>query len=192
MTETKLNPKSIATLSAKGWDGSSRNIESDLADLQYAKFDSPPDHVIFLLEKYSGIEFEVVSTYQATRLNVSFGLDKALEIPCVKSDLMEHEIILGKKLYPIGSIDLSELNGNRDFGRLTIVVADDGSIYSSMSYVINQTGYDIEDFINRVIDDQLLWKTDKSLKVSYSRHDPRLRELRKKELVEERLAKARK
>jgi hypothetical protein len=189
MTETKLNPKSIAILSAKGWDGSSRDIESDLADLQYGKFDSPPDYVVSLLEKYSGIEFEVVSTYQATRLTICFGLDKALEIPCVKSDLIEHEIILGKKLYPIGSIDLSELNGNRDFGRLIIVVADDGNIYSSMSYVINQTGYDINDFINRVIDDQLLWRTDESLKVNYSRHDPRLRDLRKKELVEEKLAR---
>jgi hypothetical protein len=191
MPETKLNPKSIGILSAKGWDGSSRNIESDLADLQYGKFDSPPDYVISLLEKYSGIEFEVVSIYQAMRLTISFGLDKALEIPCVKSDLAEHEIILGKKLYPIGSIDLSELDGNRDFGRLIIVVAEDGNIYSSMSYVINQTGYDINDFINRVIDDQLLWRTDESLKVSYSRHDPRLRELRKQELVEERLSRTR-
>jgi hypothetical protein len=187
--QTELSPTAFSILSSKGWDGSLRNIESDLADLQYGKFDSPPDYVISLLQKYSGIEFEVVSTYQASLLTVSFGLDKALEIPCVKSDLSEHEIILGKKLYPIGSIDLSELNGNRNFGRLIIVVAEDGNVYSSMSYVINQTGYDINDFINRVIDDQLLWRTDESLKISYSRYDTRLRALRKQELAEERLAK---
>jgi hypothetical protein len=193
MSQVALSSQALSVLTMQGWDGLLRKIDRDLMDLKEGEFDlPPPEYAISLLEKYSGIKFEVVSIYQAMRLTISFGLDKALEIPCVKSDLIEHEIILGKKLYPIGSIDLSELNGNRDFGRLAIVVADDGNIYSSMSYIINQTGYNINDFINRVIDDQLLWRTDESLKVSYSRHDPRLRELRKQELVEERLSKARK
>jgi SUKH-3 immunity protein len=185
MDLTELSSHALHVLRAQGWDGSEQNIESDLADLKEEGFDTLPSYVISILKKYSGLEFEAISEYTQSRLEISFGLDKALEIPCVKKNLIEHEIILGKKLYPIGSIDLSELNRNRDFGRLIIVVADDGNVYSSMSYVINQTGYDINDFINRVIDDQLLWRTDKSLKVSYSRHDPRLRELRKKELVEE-------
>jgi hypothetical protein len=184
MTETPLSPKAIAVLEAQGWNGSVRDIESDLADLQYAGFNSPPSYVLSLLEKYSAIEFQTISTYQDSRLVVGFGLDKVFEIPCVKSDVAEHEIILRKKLYPIGSIDTFELDGNRYFGRLILLISDDSAVYSSMSYVINQVGYDVNDFINRVVDDQLLWTTNADLKISYSRNDPRLKEFRKTELLE--------
>jgi hypothetical protein len=173
-----------------GWDGSERNIEKDLADLQYSGFEAPPQYVIAILKSYSGIEFEVISKYQNSHLVVFFGLDKALEILCVRKNLSEHEIILGKKLYPIGSIDLSELEEDGGEERLIILVAEDGSVYSSMSYVISQESYSVSDFINRIVDDQSLWHYDESLNVNYSRQDPRLKEFRKRELVEERLSKS--
>jgi hypothetical protein len=116
-------------------------------------------------------------------------VEKALEIPCVKSNLAEHEIILEKKLYPVGSIDLFVLGEDDSYERMILLISENSGIYSSRSYVINQAGYDDHDFINRVIDGTLLWRGSKELKISYSRYDERLKKLRKQELTEERLAR---
>jgi SMC interacting uncharacterized protein involved in chromosome segregation len=96
MDLTELSSHALHVLRAQGWDGSEQNIESDLADLKEEGFDTPPSYVISILKKYSGLEFEAISKYTQSRLEISFGLDKALEIPCVKKNLIEHEIILGK------------------------------------------------------------------------------------------------
>jgi hypothetical protein len=60
-----------------------------------------------------------------------------------------------------------------------------------MSGFISQQGYSTEDFINRIIEDQPLWRNNDELRTSYSHYDPRLRDLRKQELAKERLEKAR-
>jgi alkyl hydroperoxide reductase subunit AhpC len=102
----------------------------------------------------------------------------------LKSIVIEDSIILGKQLYPIGSVDISELEDYGSSDRAVLMVADDGVIYSSLSYVIRQEGCDINDFINRVIDTQFLWKDNEAMVINYSQNDPRLKEFRKKELLE--------
>jgi hypothetical protein len=189
MGQNSLTLQALVILRSSGWSGLSRNIERDLADLQYRGFEPPPEYAISILEKYSGIEFEAVDKTHGCRLEVCFGLNKAHEVPCVKSDIAEHEVIIGKKLYPIGSVDSFELEEDNSYERFILLVSEDGNIYSSISYVISQEGYDIDDYINRLVEDQPLWKNNKDLIINYSRHDPRLKELRKRELAEERLSK---
>jgi hypothetical protein len=192
MSDTSLNSKALATLSTKGWDGSSREIENDLAELRYEGFDDPPNHVVSILRRYSGLEFDAVSEYTQSRLEISFGLEKVFEIPSVKKNIAEQEIILGKELYPIGSMDTHRLEKpSSSSSRLILFVAEDSNIYSSMPGFISQQAYNVEDFINRIIEDQPLWKNNDELRTSYSYYDPRLRELRKQELVEERLSRTR-
>lgn len=190
MSDTNLNSKALAILCSKGWDGSPREIEHDLTELQYEEFDSPPSHVVSILKKYSGLEFEAVSEYTQSKLEISFGLEKVFEIPFIKKNIADQEIILGKKLYPIGSVETYRLERPNSSNRLTLLVAEDGSIYSSMSCFISQQGYNAEDFINRIIEDQPLWRNNDELRISYSYYDSRLRDLRKQELVKERLQKA--
>jgi SUKH-3 immunity protein len=190
MSVTELNPKALSILRNIGWSGLSRNIERDLSDLQYRGFEPPPEYAVSILEQYSGIEFGAVDKTHRCRLEVCFGLNKAHEVPCVKSDIAEHEVIIGKKLYPIGSVDSFEIEEDNSYERFILLVSEDGSIYSSISYFISQEGYDIGDYINRLVEDQPLWKNNKDLIINYSRHDPRLKELRKRELAEERLSKS--
>jgi SUKH-3 immunity protein len=180
MSDTELSPHSLLILRKSGWDSLPRNIERDLADLKYGEFDFPSDSVVFILKQYSGLEFNTVSEYQGCRLEICFGLDKALEVPCVKSDIAEHEIIIGKKLYPIGSVDSIELEEENSYERLILLMAEDGNIYSSRSYVISLQGYNINDYINRIIEDQPLCRSNKNLIINYSQRDPKLKELRKK------------
>jgi hypothetical protein len=171
----------LSILRKAGWDGTPRNIDVDLDDLQEGGFEVPPSNAISILTQYAGVEFEVIEKKFLSRSEVTFGVEKALEIPCIKSDIEEHEIILGKKLYPVGSMDLFHANSDTSYERMIILVAGDNSVYASRSYVIVQEGFDANDFINRIISDDLLWKTDENLRINYSRYDPRLRELRKKE-----------
>jgi hypothetical protein len=191
MSETELGTKALAILRKSGWDGLPRNIERDLADLQYKGFDSPPEHAVSVLKQYSGIEFEALDKDHGCRLEVCFGLNKAHEVPCVKSDIAEHEVILGKKLFPIGSVDSIEIEEESSYERFILLISEDKSIYSSISYTISQEGCDVNDYINRLVDDQPLWRYNENLIINYSRYDSRLKELRKKELLEERLAKTR-
>jgi SUKH-3 immunity protein len=191
MTQIELSTRALSVLAKSGWDGSERNIDKDLAELEEEDFSFPPSFAISFLKQYSGIEFEAIDEKISLRSIISFGLEKALEIPCVKSNLAEHEIILNKKLYPIGSMDLFVLSEKDSYERMILLIAETGEIYSSRSYIVNQAGYDDHDFINRVIDGTLLWRSNKELKISYSRYDARLKELRKQELAEERLEKAR-
>jgi SUKH-3 immunity protein len=181
MIQTDLTPQALSILRKAGWNGTSRKIDVDLADLQAEGFETPPSNAISILNQYSGIEFEVTEKKFLSRSIITFGLEKALEIPCIKSDLEEHQIILGKKLYPIGSMDLFHANSDISYERMILLVAEDNTVYSSRSYVIVQEGRDVNDAINRIVSDELLWKTDETLRINYSRHDPMLRELRKKE-----------
>jgi hypothetical protein len=175
MTKTELSSRAISTLAGKGWDGTQRNIDRDLADLREEGFDSPLNCAIFFLEQYSGIEFETIDLELSRRSIISLGVDKALEIPCLKLDINEHQMILGKNLYPVGSMDLYRLDSDNKYERMVLLIADDGGIYSSRSYVICQEGYDGNDFINRVIDGQGLWKTHEELRINYSKSDPKLK-----------------
>jgi hypothetical protein len=191
MSLAELNLQALSILRKNGWDGTPRNIDIDLEDLHQEGFKSPPSYALPILREYSGIEFEVVEKKFSTRSVITFGLEKALEVPCIKSDLGEHEIILGKELFPIGSIDLFNADSDISYERMILLVAEDNTIYSGRSYVIVQEGYCINDFINRIIENQSLWKSNKDLMINYSRKDSRLKEFRKKELAEERLAKTR-
>jgi hypothetical protein len=190
MTQIELSTRARSTLAKCGWDGSERSIDQDLSELEEENFDFPPNFALSFLRKYSGIEFEAIDEKNLLRSIVSFGVEKALEIPCIKSNLAEHEVILGKKLYPVGSMDLFILGEDDSYERMILLIAENDGIYSSRSYVINQAGHNDHDFINRVIDGTLLWRSNKELKISYSRYDERLKKLRKKELVEERLSKS--
>jgi hypothetical protein len=189
MTQIELSTRARSVLAKCGWDGSERNIDKDLSELEEEGFGSPPSFAVSFLRHYSGIEFEAIDTKNSLHSIIFFGVEKALEIPCVKSNLAEHEIILEKKLYPVGSIDLFVLGEDDSYERMILLISENSGIYSSRSYVINQAGYDDHDFINRVIDGTLLWRGNKELKISYSRYDERLKKLRKQELTEERLAR---
>jgi hypothetical protein len=178
---TELSQQALAILQKAGWNGTPRNIDVDLIDLQEEGFEVPPSNANSILTQYSGIEFEVTEKKFLSRSVITFGLEKALEIPCLKSDLEEHEIILGKKLYPIGSMDLFHANSNISYERMILLVAEDNAVYASRSYVIAQEGRDVNDAINRIVSDELLWKTDETLRINYSRNDPRLKEIRKRE-----------
>jgi hypothetical protein len=136
MGQNSLTLQALVILRSSGWSGLSRNIERDLADLQYRGFEPPPEYAISILEKYSGIEFEAVDKTHGCRLEVCFGLNKAHEVPCVKSDIAEHEVIIGKKLYPIGSVDSFELEEDNSYERFILLVSEDGNIYSSMILMI--------------------------------------------------------
>jgi hypothetical protein len=183
VVETELSSKALSILNAAGWNGSPRNIESDMEDLSFGEFNAPPDYVISFLRQYSGIEFDVYSASKKTRYCVSFGLDKAMEIPNAKLELEKHAIILQKKeLYPIGSVDsfaVGEPSGY--WGRETIAIDEDECVYLSTRHAISQGGHSVNDFINRIVDDQLLAATNKDLNISYSEYDPRLKEFRLQE-----------
>jgi hypothetical protein len=181
MYQTELSPKAVSILSSKGWNGAPHNIDRDLADLREEGFSPPPSYAASILEIYSGIEFEVIDAKFLNRSLVLFGLEKALEIPCVRKNLIEHEIILGKQLYPIGSIDLFHKGHDNSYERTILLVAEDNSVYSSVSYALAKEGHDINDAINRIVNGESLWKYSDEYKVSYSYRDSRLKELRKKE-----------
>jgi hypothetical protein len=194
MVKTTLSLKAISLLQAAGWDGvGNRDIERDLEDLRYDEFDPPPDYIISFLREFSGVEFEFFSKAGETHYLVNFGLDKALEIPRVRFDLAEHSIILGKYLYPIGALDSYAVkvgqpkNYWRYWGRETIAVADDRSVYTSLSYRVCQEGYSINDFINRVVDDNFLSGTSEEMAIRYSQNDPRIKELQIQERKKQRL-----
>jgi hypothetical protein len=191
MPETKLTSESLSVLGKQIFDVQLRDIERDLSDLNYDGFTSIPDYVIAFLKKYSGVEFEAISEYYGCRYEVCIGLFKAHEIPGLKSIVAEAEVILKKSLYPVGSMDIVELEEYGSSDRVTLIVAEDGSIYSSVSNVIHKEGCDINDFINRTVTDQQLGKENDKYTISYSQYDPRIKELRKKELIEQRLAKTR-
>jgi SUKH-3 immunity protein len=191
MAEIALTPKAISILQAAGWNGNaSRDIERDLEDLRYDEFDPPSNYVISLLKEFSGVEFGTLGKNGRNRYLVSFGLDKALTIPKVRQDLAEHSIILEKYLYPIGSIDAYAVKAGEPenyWGREIIAIAEDCSIYSSIPYQVCKEGSSLNDFINRVVDDQFLSGTSKDMIVQYSNHDPRLKELQKQERQKQRL-----
>jgi SUKH-3 immunity protein len=181
MTRTELNSKSLSILTAKGWDRSPRNIDRDLVDLKEGGFNFPPSYVLSFLQTYSGIEFETNNKNLSSLSIVNFGLEKAFEIPCVKADVTDHEIILGKKLYPIGSMDLFKSGSSNSYATVILLMAEDENIYVSVSYTISLAGYDSNDFINRVIDAQMLWEINDDLMISYSAYDPRLLNHKQKE-----------
>jgi hypothetical protein len=66
---------------------------------------------------------------------------------------------------------------------MILLVAEDGMVYSGRSYVIVQEGYCINDFINRIISNELLWKLHENLRINYSQRDPRLIDYQKRERV---------
>jgi SUKH-3 immunity protein len=181
MSWTELNVQALSILRKNGWNGTPRNIDIDLEDLLQEGFTLPPLHVLSILREYSGIEFEVIDKKFLTRSVITFGSEKALEVPCIKSDLEEHEIILEKELYPIGSMDFFNADSDISYERMILLVANDGMVYSGRSYVIVQEGYCINDFINRIISNEPLWKLHESLRINYSQRDPRLMNHQKKE-----------
>ncbi len=191
MVNIFLTSEARSTLLAAGWDGSAnRSIERDLLDLRYGEFDSPPDYIVSFLKEFSGIEFESLSRSGKNRYFVSFGLDKALEIPKIKLDLAEHSIILGKYLYPIGALDAYAVKvGMPDnlWGREIIAIASDRSIYTSIPYQVSQEGHSINDFINRVVSDSFLSSTSEDMVIRYSEQDPRLKKVQKQEQERQRL-----
>jgi SUKH-3 immunity protein len=183
MSWTELNAQALSILRKNGWNGMPRDIDIDLEDLCQEGFKSPPIHALNILKEYSGVEFEVIEKKFSTRSVITLGLEKALEVPCIKSDLEEHEIILKKDLYPIGSMDLFNAGSNISYERMILMVSEDGMVYSGRSYVIVQEGYCINDFINRIISNELLWKLHESLRINYSQRDPRLIDYQKRERV---------
>jgi hypothetical protein len=183
MIKTELNSKAISILKAKGWDDSQVSIEEDLAELREQMLETPPAYVVSLLGKFSGLEFEVFDDKFQTRSLVSFGLEKVFEIPSVKKILSTSEIIASRSFYPIGAIDT---NIDEDNTRLILLMAEDESIYSAIECVINKEGHDIYDFINRVVDNNSLWRTDKAFNTNFSVDDPRLREFWRSERAKNR------
>jgi hypothetical protein len=181
MGRSELNVQALSILRRNGWNGTPRNIDIDLENLRQEGFKSPPTHALSILREYSGVEFEVIEKKFSTRSVITFGPEKALEVPCIKSDLEEHEIILKKELYPIGSMDLFNADSEINYERMILLVAEDGMVYSGRSYVIVQEGYCINDFINRIISNEPLWKLHESSRMNYSQRDPRLIDYQKRE-----------
>jgi hypothetical protein len=68
MDQIELSSQALSILTTKGWDGSLRNIDRDLMDLNEGGFNLPPtEYAISLLKKYSGLEFETISEYTQSR-----------------------------------------------------------------------------------------------------------------------------
>jgi SUKH-3 immunity protein len=174
MTKAKLTPKAIEILSQAGWDKRHREVNTILEDLRNEQFEAPSKNVLDFLNEFNGISFDVFEPEFQRRKEVCLGPEKALEVIFPDGNLMEHQVIIQKRLYPIGSIDLYHSGDVDSYERLVLLLADDNSVYSSISYSIAQYGIDVYDAINRIIDGTELWKTNDALRISYSNEDSRL------------------
>jgi hypothetical protein len=66
---TLLTSKAISILGKSGWYGLDRNIEQDLSDLQYRRFEPLSNSIVSILKHYSGLKFQGASEYQGCRLS---------------------------------------------------------------------------------------------------------------------------
>jgi hypothetical protein len=174
MMQTELDSSVFSMLQQQGWNGLPQNIENDLADLKDEGFNPPTGFPLRFLQELNNFEFEIIDKENSCKKNVRLGTYLALEIPLLKDKISKHEKIIYKQLYPIGSINLFHLGQSSSYERMILLMSDDGGVYSSRSYFIAQIGNNAYDAINRMISKNELWKSNESLRIEYSKDDPRL------------------
>jgi hypothetical protein len=174
MAKIQLSSRAMEILRQAGWNNKPREFNRVLEDLRDEEFEAPNRNVLDFLSEFNGISFNVLEDGSQRRKEVFLGPERALEVIFADGNLKEHEAIIQKKLYPIGSIDLYHPGDADSYERLVLLLANDNSVYSSISYSIAQYGVNIYDAINRIVDGTELWKENDTLRISYSSKDPRL------------------
>jgi hypothetical protein len=183
MTGTKLSPQALYVLGNQASeDLQPQDIEEDLYWLEHHDLTPLPDSIMSFLEKYSGIKFSTTSNHYGSQMDVSFGLSEAGKSGGLKEIVEDAEVFLGQSFYPIGAMYEIELEQPLCRDRLILLLAEDGSIYSYCSNVIQKEGENVNDFVNRVVADQPLGRESRDNTVNYSDRDPRLKEIQKQRI----------